>query len=213
MTRLPRARRSVVALLCGFVSLVAACGGGSEDEARELQKRSIVSDPEPLSAALIKTRDLRRYTPDSVERAFLSYWSTLQFEGWRTAVRFYEPGLRDYIGDDRLLRALAGQVGVFQSNRPIISSVARVNGDLLLKYLLRDTSTNETPRSLAWRRIGGNWRVVYDGFLDDALGEAGQLEVQTRIDPTAQKPSTEALRAGARARRLQSQYAADRQGQ
>jgi len=201
-------------LILAIVALpasVSGCGGGAKDEARELRAQSIISDPQPVSATVLTAKDLAHYKAGSVERAFSEYWSALQFEAWRTAASYYEPTLRTYIGDDLLLPALEGQAGIFLSNRPVISQVEHLNGETLVKYILRDTGKNETTRSMAWRRVQGKWRIVYDAFLDRALAESRQLEVQAQVDPVAQKPSPEALRAAGQARRLQSKFWAQAQ--
>lgn len=191
--------------------LISGCGGGADDEGRTIADRSIVAKAKPLENALIPESTLERYQRDSVQRAFYEYWSSLQWQAFKNAADYYRADLREFVGYDDLLVALIGQGGYFRSSRPEIARVSVGNGETIVRYRVTPVDGDKQTLSQSWRRVKGRWRITYDPFLDTALAQAAQLERQAQIDPSAQKPSSAAVRAGNAARRLQARYAASLQ--
>ncbi len=198
-------RRSFIATLLTGIVLVG-CGGGTDDEARELATRSILEDPPPLKEALVSRAQIEEAPPGSAEREFLSLWSTLQYQAWADAVVTYSPALRRALGEDQLVEALKGQAAYFRAVKPRLRQTLR-NGDrATIRYVITDVSGNDVPRSASFIRTADGWKVFYDPFIDGALNESVQRSTQMSIDPLARKPSKQALSAGVGASRLQSQY-------
>jgi hypothetical protein len=208
----PVTRSSVPALvLVGAALLLPACGGSADDEARRVQTTSVIAKNDPVKKYLVTQAEIEHEASGGVRRAFLEYWSALQFQGWNEAAKTFEPGLRRYVGTDALIRALANQGGSYRSSRPDIQYTTTRGNSALIRYF-RVGADAPVATSISWTREGsGRWLISYDPLLDQALGDARQLEVQQNTDPLAQKPSAAAVRAGTRARRLQSQYVAQRE--
>lgn len=201
------ARRLSAAPIATVVLLAAGCGSSAKDEGRALARKSIVSNPRAVKAFLVTDADIARQGRDGLLRSFLEFWSDLQHQSGISAAEYFDPGMRAYVGDDRLLSAFANQAEAYRSSRPGSLSVRRTpGGESVVRYTVRDARGELTPASMTWRREGRAWRIVYDPWLDSGLALAEQFRVQTAIDPTAPRPGKEALRAGARASRLQARY-------
>lgn len=200
-----------MAMLAVTLSAIAGCGGGADDEARELNKRSVIAEAPPLEEFLVSEQEIKKASDETPERSLLNYWASLQYQSWDTATAYYATDLREFLGDDRLQYALANQAAYFRSSRPKDIEVRSSNGKSVTKFLVEDQKGNETPSSVTWARRGGAWRIVHDPYLNNALAQARQLDIQVAVDPTSQKPSKEALRAAYAARKLQAAFAASKQ--
>jgi hypothetical protein len=212
MSSVLRSRVRVVALVAGALWL-PGCGGSADDEAREVRTTSVIADAKPVKASLLTPSDVQSAPRGSAKRAFLQYWSNLQFQAWMAAAQAYEPGLRRFIGQDVLIRALANQTAVYGSSRPQIVSASRSGDRTLIRYF-RVGEKGKLPSSSSWTvDSAGTWHIAYDSLLDQALADLRQLEVQQATAPLAQKPVPAAIRAANRARKLQSEYAAKRAAQ
>lgn len=197
-------------MLVASTLMLAGCGGSADDEARRLQTRSVIATNDPVQRYLVSRAAIEKAPRGSVQRAFLQYWSDLQFQAYDAASFAYEPGLRRLIGDDVLIRALASQGASYRSSRPDIVS-STTNGDRAQVRYFRIGAQDTTPTSSSWTRDGtGRWLITYNPPLDQALADIRQLETQQAIDPLAQKSLPAAIRAGSRARKIQSEYAAQR---
>ena len=193
----------------GLVLVVLVLVGGcstDDDVAKKVSERSIVERAPPLGEVLISESDISRAPRRSVRRAFLDYWLLLQHQALPDAVDKFDPGLAGYIGTDQILEAFKAQAPYFRSVKPTITG-ARSHGETAtVLYTVKDINGVATPRSIRWRRIGGDWRVAYDPFLDTAIRDAVQTATQNAIDPGASLPSRRAVQAGYRASRLQGAY-------
>lgn len=178
-----------------------------------MQTTSVIAKNDPVKRFLVSQSEIERAPSGSVRRAFLQYWSDLQFQAWDTAAQTFEPDLRRYIGKDALMRALANQGSSYRSSRPDIVATTTNGSKALIRYF-RIGTQDTAPTSISWVRANGRWMVAYDPLLDQALGDLRQLETQQNINPLEQKPLPAAVRAGTRARKVQSQFAAqqDRAG-
>jgi hypothetical protein len=206
---MPR-RRSATILAAGLLAL-AGCGGGSNDEARKLDDRSVLTDAPALEKSLVSDAEVRQASASTPEHAFLTYWMSLQYQAWLDAVASYDEGLREYIGDDRLQYALANQALYFRSNRPRDVKIVESRGRSVIYFKVENAKGQRTPISQTWDLRSTGWRIVHDPYLDTALAQAQQLDVQIERDPIGQKAAPEAVRAGHAARKLQGAYAASKQ--
>ena len=211
MANFPRSLLSCSLALIASALVLIACGGSADDEARNVQTTSVIAKNDPVREFMVREDEIEKAPGGGVERAFLQYWSDLQFQAWAVAARTYEPGLRRFIGDDVLIRALSNQGPSYLSTRPDIVS-AKVTGDRAVIRYFRIGDQATAPTSLSWiRNNTGRWLITYDALLDQALAQSRQLETQQSIDPISQKPIPAAVRAGNSARKLQSQYVAQRE--
>lgn len=213
MRSVSRFRASAPVLVAGALWL-SGCGGTAKEQARKLQVRSIMATTDPVASVRVSESEIANAPRGSVQRAFLQYWSDAQFEGWLAVAQTYEPGLRQFVGQDALVQALTGESAIFRSSRPEIASVTlTVRGARALVRFYRVDTKEKVASSISWiRRAGGRWLIRYDPLLDRALSDLRQFEAQRSIDPLALTPAPAALRAGARASRLQSDYLAQAGG-
>jgi hypothetical protein len=206
--RAARVRRLLPAAL-GIVisaSALSACASSTSrgEETRRLEQQSIVS----VDKHLISEREIARTPKDSASRAFLEYWSALQYQSWDSAVLAYAPDLAEAADRATLVSALQAQASYYSSFKPRIREEIRRDGDVVIRYLGRDTEGDPKPTSITWRRIDGRFRISYDPFLNGALKAYVQDRVQSEIDPLAEAPGQRAVRAGAAAERIQAEYLA-----
>lgn len=201
----PTARVLLALGLVAPVALAGGCGGGNKEEGRTLANTSIVSDAKPLPKVLISRSEELRYPSGSVQRAFLEYWSALQFQSWPAAVSFFDPEIRNDLGVARVAEALRSQAPYFRSTKPAIVAVTKSrDGETVVRYLANDRSGNAVTRAVAWHRLRGEWAILFDSFLPEALQSGALAKEQARIDPTARTPSANAIAAGRRAAELPS---------
>jgi len=196
--------------LAGILLLVGPTGCAG-DSSNNVAAESIVASP----LDLIDQKDFAKTKVGSPERAFLRYWSALQHSAWSEALAFYNPRLLDAIGITPFVGALSFEVAYFRAVKPKITEgrrvggeYRRVGGEYIIHYLVPEKvgSRRVSPQSIAWRRIGGAWRIYYQASLDELLRRNAQFVAQTNINALAQTPSPAAIRAGAIAGRAQSRY-------
>ena len=182
-----------------IAATVAACSG---NDSNPVGSKSIVTPPKQL----VSPADIGKTAPDSAKRAFLQYWSDLQYSAWSAALSRFEPALVNAIGDAQLVEAFKTRAGYFPTAAPKLRGSRRVGDEIVVRYQVTDPTGRLLVSSVAWRRRSADWRIRYDPQLDGMLQAAAQARVQGQIDPTALQPSTRALQAGLEAARLQSQY-------
>lgn len=199
-------RRCLAAALLAGIVLGLGCDSDDSEVSREVAQRSIVERAPPLKEVVVSQREIEREPADSARRAFLEYWSLLQFQAIADAVAKFEPGLVEFVGADRISEALKTEAAYFRSVKPRITGVRSATDGSTVLYTVKDINGVLTPRSVRWRRIGGDWLIAYDPFLDLALREAAQAATQIAVDPEAPEPGRQARQAGDRAARLQSTY-------
>jgi hypothetical protein len=194
-----------------FVPIVLMGCAGDDDGDRSSSSGSIVATDSGGSAPgsqLVDDEDIRQTKRGSARRAFLNFWTALQYQAWSSAVSYYEPGLAEAIGKVRLIEALKAASPLFYRTKPALGLPFRRGDDVVVPYTVVDLSGASVPTSTVWRRLGGQWRIHYHPQLDGFLRSSVQTTVQTRIDPAAREPAKEAVRAGQAASRIQSEYLA-----
>jgi len=197
-----------IAAGCAFVValLLASCGGSDDSE----QPASIAGEVRPLKKTLVSEKDLSQALAGSPERAFLQYWSDLQFSNIKQAIALYDPRLRAEIGVARLGEALKTAIPVFRSSKPVLHRTERNGDDATIYYFAPVTRSEQSkgtvPLSITLRRRGDRWLITYDAALDTGLRASEQLLVQARVKGIGSSPDPRALAAGEAASRLQSSY-------
>jgi hypothetical protein len=195
-------------LACLGVAMAATgCGGGSEEEARELGRITVVEDAGPLKEVLYTDEQIDRAPAGSPRRAFLDYRRSLQVQAWRDAIGWLDPAFVDFVGETRLVAAYQSQAPHFRSVRPKVLWTRQTGRTAVVAYAVNDAAGDTIVHSIQWKRAGdGSWRIDYDSFLDGALASSAQTDAQMQDDPLATEPGAAALRAGAAARRLQAEF-------
>jgi hypothetical protein len=175
------------------------------------------SSPGPPATApsnLLRPAEIDRYEEGRVERSFLEFWSSLQFQSWADVAAFYDPRFRDFIGTAKLVDAKKVGTSFYPYLKPAIVRVSAEDEGSSLYYMLRLEDGTRELSSTTWREVDGNWQLIYDSRLDGELNQAAQERARLAeggaeaSDPNA-PASTEALRAGKAAAQIQARFLED----
>jgi len=188
---------------------VSSCGSDADDEARELAGRSAASEVTPPSKTLVSAKDIAATKEDAPERTLLRFWSDAQWRAWSQAVGWYEASMRDYIGTGQIVEALKSQAAFYRASKPDIFSVTRTDDRAVVRYTTTDSARNLSEHSMVFQRVGRQWQIFFDSYLDTGLRTAAQSAEQLKVAPLARKPSPQAIRTGDAASRIQSGYLQD----
>ena len=164
----------------------------------------VIASEDALPESIIDEQDLARTEPGEPEHEFLRYWRSLQFQDWASALALMDPGLVDAIGRERLINAFQSQTSFYTAEKPQI--VAKESGASpgSVRYVVEDSAGVIVAFATSWRRIGTDWRLAFDSYLDGALRSSVQISRQNEIDPSATTPAPEAIRAGELAAQVQA---------
>ena len=147
----------VVALL--LVLGLAACGDSSDSPAS--------SSTAPNN--VLSRVEVEKQPAGSVERAFLEYWSDLQYQSWAEVAAYYEPDFRDSVGTAAIIGGKKINGSSYPQLKPEIVRV-RDNGDsATINYSLQFIDGTKELASITWRKRDGSWQVIYDSRLDAEL--------------------------------------------
>jgi hypothetical protein len=159
---------------------------------------------------LVSQAEVDGYPKGSLEQAFLEYWSALQYQSWAEVASYYSPSLREFVRAASIIGAKRLNGPSYPTLKPSIAEVAR-HGDLMtVRYTVWLSGGTKELASVTWRKVGGNWQIVYDSRLDAELNQLAQNRVEmTRngVLPTdLDEVSPEALRAGDAAAQSQARF-------
>ena len=170
------------------------------------------SSPETERAPnnLISRSEVDKAGADSTERAFLEYWSDLQYQSWAEVASYYEPAFRDSVGTAAIIGGKKINASSYPQLKPTIVKV-RDNGDFTtINYSLVFIDGSKELASVTWRQDGGSWQLVYDSRLDAELKQYAENRVELEQNGTlptdAGSVSPEALKAGAVAAQAQARF-------
>lgn len=196
---MPRAPLALVAMLALALTL-AACGSSSDP-------------PEPTAGApnnVISRSEADRHPAGSVERAFLEYWSALQYQSWAEVASYYDPAFRDFVGVAAIIGAKKINGSSYPQLKPAIGRVRSHPGFATLDYSLQFLDGTRELASTSWRPAGGSWQLVYDSRLDAELSQFAENRIEIAqngalpTDPAEVSP--DAHRAGANAAQVQARF-------
>lgn len=186
-------------LLAAWVVIlgISACGSSSSSEERAPNN-------------LVSQGEVDRQPAGGVERAFLEYWSDLQYQSWAEVAAYYEPAFRDSVGTAAIIGGKKINGSSYPQLKPTIVK-ARESGDFnTIKYSLVFIDGTKELASVTWRKSGGSWQLVYDSRLDAELKQYAENRVELEQNGTlptdAAAVSPEALRAGAIAAQAQARF-------
>jgi hypothetical protein len=204
--RRPKRERAIVLIALLTSAALSGCSG---NDSGAVGSESIVTPPDHL----ISSADVSKTPVGSAERAFLRYWSVLQYSAWTAAVSAFEPSLVRFIGAPQLVEALKTGSSYFRTVKPTLRGRVRAGDEVIVRYRVENPAGSVVTSSISWRRTPRGWRIHYDPSLDGLLQASAQAQVQTDTDPTAAQPSKRALQAGLAASRVQSQYLGSQESQ
>jgi hypothetical protein len=178
---------------------VSACGNSAEGPTSLAPPDNIVSQSE-----------VDRYAEGSVKRAFLEYWSSLQYQSWAEAAAYYDPSFRDSVGTAAVIGAKKLNAPSYPKLKPSIIGVTD-KGDLTtIRYTLWLADGTKERASVTWQKVGGSWQIIFDSRLDAELNQFAQNRVEINrngVLPTdLDQISPEALRAGNAAAQRQALF-------
>ena len=93
--------------------------------------------------------------------------------------------------------------------KPTIVKVNTSRGDTTVYYTLRLQDGTKELASMAWRREGGNWQIIYDSRLDAELAQLAQDQVLAKdgsLTTTPARLPPAAVRAGDAAAQVQAHF-------
>lgn len=196
---MPWAPLALVAALV-LVFCLAACGSSS--------------DPPDSSATapnnVVSQAEAEKQSAGSVERAFLEYWSDLQYQSWAEVAAYYEPDFRDSVGTAAIIGGKKINGSSYPQLKPEIVRV-RDKGDFTtINYSLQFIDGTKELASVTWRKRAGSWQLVYDSRLDAELRQFAENRVETELNGTlptdAADISPQAARAGGAAAQAQARF-------
>jgi hypothetical protein len=159
---------------------------------------------------IVKRSEVNGHPEGSVEKAFLEYWSSLQYQAWAEAVSYYAPSFRGAVGTAAIVGAKKVNAPSYPKLKPAIVEVVRKGGLTTIKYTLRLSDGTLERASVTWENAGGNWQIVFDSRLDAELNQFAENRVelaQNGVLPTSlDQVSPAARRAGAAASQRQSRF-------
>lgn len=145
-----------------------------------------------------------------MKHAFLEYWSALQFQSWAEVASYYNPSFRAFVGTASIIGAKKVNAPSYPDLKPSIVGFTRRRGLTTIKYTLQFIDGTKELTSVSWRKVGGNWQIVYDSRLDAELSQYAENRVeieQNGVLPTeADQISPEAIQAGSVAAQSQAHF-------
>jgi hypothetical protein len=177
---------------------ISSCGGGSS------------SEPQRAPDNLISQAEVERRADGSVQRAFLGYWSDLQFQSWAEVAAYYEPDFRDAVGTAAIIGGKKVNAPSYPQLKPEIARVRERGEFATINYSLRFIDGSKELASVTWRKLDGAWQLIYDSRLDAELRQYTENRVEIEengvlpTDPADASP--EARRAGEAATRRQARF-------
>lgn len=186
-------RLAVVIAAVALASVAAGCGGDGELPA----KRGLAA-----SIALVSSADILREKPGSPERAFLSWWRTLQYTDLRGYMSLLSEPLRNARRADGLARVQLPIISQ-QVNKtyPHIKRVEiAANRATLFVNIEHRTlvgadrfSSTEIPQAFAMVRERGLWRIADDIYVEAAarpqLREEAAADAKAGLRTTPRPPA------------------------
>jgi hypothetical protein len=179
---------------------LAACGSSTDP-------------PAPSATApnnLVSQSEADKQPAGRVERAFLEYWSALQYQSWAEVAAYYEPAFRDSVGTVAIIGGKKINGSSYPQLKPEIAQVRDSDDFTTIDYSLQFIDGTKELASVTWRRLGGSWQLVYDSRLDAELRQYAENRVETELngalpnDPADISPA--AARAGAAAAQAQARF-------
>lgn len=176
---------------------ISACGDSSSTEERAPNN-------------LVSQTEADRQPPNSAERAFLEYWSDLQYQSWAEVAAYYEPAFRDSVGTAAIIGGKKINGSSYPQLKPAIVRVSDKGRFTTIKYSLVFIDGSKELASVTWRKNDGSWQLVYDSRLDAELKQYAENRVELEENGTlptdAANASPEAVRAGAAAAQAQARF-------
>lgn len=196
-TRSPLFRVAIPFLAAWIVILgISACGSSEEEPQRVPNNLISQTEADKRQAA--------------VERAFLEYWSDLQYQSWAEVAAYYLPAFRDSVGTATIIGGKKLNGSSYPQLKPKIVRL-RNNGEFTtINYSLRFLDGSTELASTTWRKVGDAWQLAYDSRLDAELKQYAENKVEYAlngalpVDPAETSP--QAVRAGAVAAQAQARF-------
>jgi len=176
---------------------ISACGDSS-------------SATERVPNNLVSRAEVEKTPANTAERAFLEYWSDLQYQSWAEVAAYYEPDFRDSVGTAAIIGGKKINGSSYPQLKPEIVRVRTKDDFTTTSYSLQFIDGSKELASITWRKRGGSWQIVYDSRLDAELKQYAENRVEIEengVLPTSvDSISPAATRAGAAAAQAQARF-------
>lgn len=183
------------------------CGSNVKQEGQQLHAQSLLASSPPLARVVVTDKTIDQYPASSVERAFFSYWQDMQFRSWRGASAWYDPRLQQLITPQTLISSLEDLASFYRTVKPQIYDVKHTAyGTVEVRYVGSRPGGPVELETVEWRHVGQTWQIESDSYLTEGLIAYGEQLEQEAINPAAQVLSSQAVRAGQRAGRVQAAF-------
>lgn len=153
-----------------------------------------------------------KFPPRSVERAFIEYWSDLQFQAWAGVVSYFDPTFREFVGTADIIAGKKLNASSYPELKPEEVEVRDgPESTTTVYYSLRFLDGTKELDSTTWRKVDGNWQIIYESRLDAELSQHAANEAEIGLngvlptDPN-QTLSPAATRADNAAGQLQARF-------
>ncbi len=202
-TRLFAARRGAAFACLATLAVLftfSSCGTKDSNQTSSLAPSNV-----------LQPSDFSRYPEASAERAFIEYWSDLQYRSWANMAAYYHPRFRDFVGTDAVIGAKKLNASIYPLLKPAIVRVDADGEDTTVYYTLRLTTGSKELNSITLRRDDGNWQIIYDSRLDEELAQLAQNRAEIKEEgalrtDASTPPSAQAVRAAQSAAQLQARF-------
>lgn len=194
--------RAVLALFLACIAVfgLTACGSSSDPPA--------ASKGAPSN--LITRAEADKPPAGSVERAFVEYWSDLQYQSWAEVASYYDPAFREFVGTAAIIGGKKVNGSNYQQLKPAIVKVRSDDDFTTINYTLQFLDGSKELASVTWRKLGGSWQLVYDSRLDTELKQFAENRVEIEQNGTLpagpEDVSPDATRAGEAAAQAQARF-------
>lgn len=195
-------RRAALASVSALIvaATVSACGTSETGPPSGVAPNNTISHSE-----------LAKYPDGSVDRTFLEFWSNLQFRSWADVAAYYDPSFRDFVGTANVISAKKAGAASYTVLKPAIVRTSSGQGVTTVYYEVTLEDGTKELASTTWRKVGGNWQIVYDSRMDAELAQVAQEKAQLAeadaSNPSAEQPlSKKATRAGKAAAQIQARF-------
>ncbi len=169
------------------------------------------STPPAEARNLLTTKEIQKYPEGSASRAFLSFWSDLQYQSWAEVASYYSPPFREFLGTAKIVGAKKVDASTFPLTKPAIVGTTEDGDVTTIRYSTMLPEGTKELGSTSWRKEDGNWQMIYDSRLDPELNQFARNQVEIEENgavssDASELPSPAAAQAGVEASHLQAEF-------
>jgi hypothetical protein len=124
--------------------------------------------------------------------------SYLQLGALPAAIAQYEPAVVRAVNPVDFAGAAQAQYSSLRASQPQVQAVKPAKGGTIVVVALAPQGERRDSYAFTVRRTNGEWLIVYDALMDDAINTYTTLRTQARLAPGASRTAPQAQAAGTR---------------